>query len=764
VQLSGLFSRWWIALLASGVLALVVLVPGIGAPGLWEPVERQVADRVAPPLDAPAKAQPTPPMVTSDCAKTIPKDAVARTLTARAIELGRDRFADSDGGRRLPLALLGLLTVLVTAGIAMRMGGPRAGVVAGIIMLAMPLCALQSRMLTSEIGTACAAALIIYGFTALSHLRRPYAIDGAIAAAALALGIPLAFVSGGALLGLTVPLGAVAIAGGFGLPVLLRASEGHEREALRHVPAMIATYAVIAVIALLAYQLYDLRDPYPGIVPPPRQMFGKAVVPEGCYSWALGAVWRPDDDLRFPFDSTFEQIAFGTFPWGILAPIAIGSLLRDDDPQRRALGALSLAWAGAAWIANEAFQRRVGFAIWQGFPALALANAVWLDGLLSRRNRIALFPGAALLIALFVLIAVLDFGKDLQLSGPPYGDKITSLLTGPELTTYPTMARIAFLPARLWVLMLGMVVAVPLAVAIAASARPKLAQVTVTCFAAALGASVLVAGFWTFVWQPRLAQHLSSKALFETFEELHKPGDQLVIMGDLGQAPHAYSDAKFEQAGSRDQVVTALKRPNRVFAFVPQSELCPLHREVGDKPYFVVDDRNVRSLLVSNRVDGTTDKNPLREMIAHHEPPKISARPKGDIVWQNSIQLLGWNIPKRVTRGESFDVVIYYKVLGPVGGGWSSLIHIDGAGRWPGGDHKPIKDRCPTSTWQAGDYIIDRHTMQAGGNGAPPGRYEIWIGWFTGQNPNFTNMQLTKGPDDMRDANNRAKITAIELE
>src|SRR5262245_44906842 len=106
VQLQTLLGRWWVALVACGVLAAVVLLPGIGRPGLWEPVERQVADRVAPPLDAPPKPQPAPPVVTSDCSRTIPKDAVARTLSARAIEFGRDTFGDSDGGRRLPLALL----------------------------------------------------------------------------------------------------------------------------------------------------------------------------------------------------------------------------------------------------------------------------------------------------------------------------------------------------------------------------------------------------------------------------------------------------------------------------------------------------------------------------------------------------------------------------------------------------------------------------------------------------------------------------------
>src|SRR6185503_10837158 len=73
----------------------------------------------------------------------------------------------------------------------------------------------------------------------------------------------------------------------------------------------------------------------------------------------------------------------------------------------------------------------------------------------------------------------------------------------------------------------------------------------------------------------------------------------------------ACAQKKLETVPSRDQIVRALKRPNRVFAIAPQAELCALHREIGEQPYFVLEERNLRNLLLSNRVDGTTDKNPL---------------------------------------------------------------------------------------------------------------------------------------------------------
>jgi hypothetical protein len=214
---------------------------------------------------------------------------------------------------------------------------------------------------------------------------------------------------------------------------------------------------------------------------------------------------------------------------------------------------------------------------------------------------------------------------------------------------------------------------------------------------------------------------------------------------------------------SRDQIVAAIGRPNRVFAIAPQTELCQLHREIGGKPYFVIDDRNTRSLLLSNRVDGTTDKNPLRTAILHAEPKQIQNRPKSRIVFDNKVELLGWDMPKHVGRGDKFTVRMYYKILAPVGGNWRVLFHFDGALRF-NGDHEPIKGRCQTSTWQPGDFIVDTHTVTAGGGAFTPGPYEVWTGFFTGSAPNWKNMTVSEAPPDQRDTADRVKITTITLD
>lgn len=785
--------RWPYALAWVFVLAAAVLIPGLDSSGLWEPQERQLADRVAPRPELAKKqklAMPEPeqPPPADGCYRTQPKKALARTLTNRAMVWGRDKVSDSDAGRRLPLALLGLLTVLASSGIAMRLGGARAGAISALLLVSMPLLVLQSRQLTSEIGTAAGASLILYGLVALGSSRGQAGIlESIVAAVSLVLGLAIGFVGGGALLGLLVPLLAYAAATGFGLAIWktlardvryqavvagrlmrMRWAIGRnppraqfERPFSEQLKSMLAMVAAIGVAAVLIYQVYSLITPQPWATPPHREVLGKTAQASGCYSWALGAIWRPEDDLRFAFDSTFEQIAYGTFPWGILGPIAMFALLQSPDRKRRLIGGLTLAWAAGAWIACEAFQRKVGFTIWAGFPALAIAAGTWLDDLLEQKSR---NERGLILVGLFVALAVIDLGKDLQ----SFSEHLSSLLIGGDQIQYPKQARLGFIPTKTWILIIGGLLGVGFAVALATwrdDARRRYMRLAAKIGAGiALGGTMLIAIYWAFGWQRSLSVHLSSKAMFDRVVELEKRGDQLVIMGDMGDAPFDYAPAiQPEMVTSRDQVVTAIGRENRVFAIAPQGELCQLHREIGGKPYFVLDDRNVRSLLLSNRVTGAVDKNPLRTTILHEEPKSIPIKPKGKVIFDGRIELLGWSIDKRISRGKKLTVKLFFKILQPVGANWRVLLHFDGGLRF-NGDHEPINGRCQTSTWQPGDFIVDTYTLTAGGGTFPPGPYEVWTGFFTGTNPNWKNMAVSEAPAEMRDTADRVKISTITLD
>lgn len=226
--------RLW-APLALAAVAALALIPDCGSPGLWEPQELAVADRAVARVDAERAAYDAKPDAKPDAkASRSCKDAPdadadgepdpggARSLTDSAATLGFSWFG-TDRGMRLPLELLGLLTVLAAAGVAYRLRGPRAALLAGLVCLSFPLLALQSRQLTSEIGTAAGGALLCYG---LAFPLRPapgrWAIlDGLVAALGVGLGAWIGFLGGGALLGVLVPLGAFALASGGGLALVV---------------------------------------------------------------------------------------------------------------------------------------------------------------------------------------------------------------------------------------------------------------------------------------------------------------------------------------------------------------------------------------------------------------------------------------------------------------------------------------------------------------------------------------------------------------
>jgi hypothetical protein len=257
---------------------------------------------------------------------------------------------------------------------------------------------------------------------------------------------------------------------------------------------------------------------------------------------------------------------------------------------------------------------------------------------------------------------------------------------------------------------------------------------------------------------------LSSKQIFVTFRDLRRDGDVLAIMGDLGNAPRYYAHTTWETLPGREQLLTAMTRKERVFALAPAAELCAIHREAAGRPYFVLDDTNSRTLLLSNKVDGTTDKNPLATAVLRAEPPGIKQRPKGRIVYDNKIELIGWDIPATIYRGDRVEVKLYYKILAPVGGAWRGFMHFDGPGGRFNGDHDPINNRCPTSYWQQGDYIVDSFPVEAANRTFSRGTYDVWSGFFTGTNPNWKNLPVSAAPGDQRDNADRVKLTTITLD
>jgi hypothetical protein len=683
---------------------------------------------------------------------------------------------------------------------------------------------MQARQLTSELGTAAGATLSLYGLVSLrpigaslwaglrGHHRAPppsigalHVLDDLLSLSALAAGLALGFLAGGALLGVVVPVLAFAAATGLGsagLAALLRlarrlsagvAASVSPRRRIGHPElrapwgqwigdrnatwlggkGLVATAASLLLLYVMLRHAYKLGPLTPGT----REIFGRSIIPTNCYSWALGGTWQGSDDTRVLYDSSVEQIAFGTFPWGLLAPIAIAALMTSARRRHRLAGALCLGWAGIAWIATEAFQRKVAFTIYAGFPALALAVALWLDALLRAQPSdepaspegpapapLAARSGGLLLVGLFFLLGTITLGKDLQ----TFPERLTSLLLGDDAIKYQTLARVLWIPTRAWILGLGAIISIAASIWIWGqrgiadpAARPRRFRAALVT---ALIATAALAGFWVHGWHASLSKLLSTKSVFASYRALRADGDRLVILGDLGNAPKYYAGGPFEPVQSREQILEALRSPKRVFALAPASDLCYLHRQaaVAGTPYVVLDNENERTILLSNRVTGSTDHNPLLTSLYPHEPPGIKQRPTARIVFDERIEIIGWNLPAAVRPGARFTATIFYKILAPVSSTWRVFQHYDHDGSRFSGDHVPISGRCPTIEWQAGDYIADAFVVEVGA-GMGTGRYDLWTGFFTGAAPSWHNMPVTLAPAAIRDPDDRVKITSILL-
>jgi len=410
-------------------------------------------------------------------------------LTERAVALGIS-WRQDEWGARLPLALLGLLALMATWYLGFRLGGARAGLLASLILLTFPLFLLQSRQLTSDIGAITGSTMLMAGLAGLAwpadgrarHRLWFYGIDAALVAA----GSLLAFEATGALLGLVPAVAATALAcwialladgGAAAFPPPLAPDggppAGERNWRLIHLLAG-ACVTVLATGALLAWVLaetFDLTEPKPGI----GELFGQGIAPSTSYVAALGGVWKSSGDLNQTFDSLFDQIAFGSFPWIALAPVALAHLAMGGRRGRRAwAGYLMFGWAAIAWAIAAVMQRKVGPVHYPALAALATGIALWLDDLIEARRwteaeegdrdtvleraraRFSLSP-ALPLAALFTLAAAMVIGKDLR----SFAEELCSVHVLGAAVAYPRSLDLkAMLPA------LAFAFAVPLALAL----------------------------------------------------------------------------------------------------------------------------------------------------------------------------------------------------------------------------------------------------------------------------------------------------------
>ena len=186
------------------LFALVLVLPGLGRFGLWEPEELRLAEAAA---QASAAGELW--------AATAGTGAPGRALWPA---LGMAAAGVHESAARLPGALLALAAVAALAWAGAGLYGRRAGLIAGAVLAASPLFVLQARQLTSDAPLLLGHALMLGALARLASGRRPPVGPLVLGG----LGVGLSVLAAGVLIGTLVPVAA-------GLGAALLASAGLER-------------------------------------------------------------------------------------------------------------------------------------------------------------------------------------------------------------------------------------------------------------------------------------------------------------------------------------------------------------------------------------------------------------------------------------------------------------------------------------------------------------------------------------------------------
>jgi hypothetical protein len=261
-----------------------------------------------------------------------------------------------------------------------------------------------------------------------------------------------------------------------------------------------------------------------------------------------------------------------------------------------------------------------------------------------------------------------------------------------------------------------------------------------------------------FSYYPALANQLSPKEVFESYERVHRGGEPLALFGVGGRTAAYYAGGQPTQLHDAQGAYQWLMSPEansngRRYVAMKSEELPKLnmlYRQHAEPRTNVpvLDSRSSQILLVGSKLEsGETDQNPLGKIVLLEEP---KPQHKLDVNMEDKLQVLGYDVTddkgrwvNGVVPGTAYRMRTYYRVLAPVTTEWEAFIHIDGYHRRHNGDHKPMDGKYPFSLWLAGDLLVDDYEFKLEPNFSP-GNYTVYFGLFVGD----TRLKVKSGPSD----------------
>lgn len=152
----------------------------------------------------------------------------------------------------------------------------------------------------------------------------------------------------------------------------------------------------------------------------------------------------------------------------------------------------------------------------------------------------------------------------------------------------------------------------------------------------------------------------------------------------------------------------------------------------------------------------SVDRSKLSHIVLQERPSPASPV---DAVLGERIRVLGADLPTEpLSRGRGLGISLYFEALREMDRDWKIFAHIDREGGTYRihGDHYPADGAYQTSLWQQGEHVKDPLDKLVPID-APPGRYDVWIGFYIGDE----RMPFSGGDRSVHDGTNRVRVGQI---
>jgi hypothetical protein len=138
-----------------------------------------------------------------------------------------------------------------------------------------------------------------------------------------------------------------------------------------------------------------------------------------------------------------------------------------------------------------------------------------------------------------------------------------------------------------------------------------------------------------------------------------------------------------------------------------------------------------------------------------------------DATFGDAIRLLGYDLATPEARpDETIDLTLYWASDGDIRQRYKVFTHLlgdvfnaaEGNFLWGQADNEPAANTRPTTTWRAGEVIVDEYAIPVAA-GAPPGTYRIEVGLY---DPVTGQRLPVLGPDGAAEADHLI-LTPVEV-